>query len=186
MPFGKPVIMTTYIAFLRGINVGGNKPMKMPHLVSALESLKFTNVRTYLQSGNVVFDALQGDSAAITFAVEKKLHGAFGWEIPVVVRTARELAKILGSNPFLSTVQPEYLYVTLLAQSPGKKEAAGLALPAEKGEEFKILGKEIFLILPHGYGRTKLSNNSFEKKLGCAATTRSWKTLSALAEMAGK
>ncbi len=158
----------------------------MADLVSAFESLKFKDVRTYVQSGNIVFDASESETGKITSMIEKRLQKTFGFKIPAVVRTGNDLSTIVSENPFLSgNTKIEYLYVTFLAQTPDKKTITSLVTPKEKDEEFKIIEKEIFLCLPHGYGRTKLNNNAFEKKLSCIATTRNWKTVNALMAMAG-
>jgi uncharacterized protein (DUF1697 family) len=157
----------------------------MADLLSAFESLTFTNVRTYLQSGNVVFDTNAADVVKIVTTIEKKLRQKFGFEVPVVLRTPEDLARILRANPFSARSNADYLYVIFLSRPPDAKTVASLIMQKESAEEFKLVGREIFLYLPHGYGRTKLNNNAFEKKLSCAATTRNWKTVNALMAMAG-
>jgi uncharacterized protein (DUF1697 family) len=178
--------MPTYIALLRGINVGGKNPIKMADLVSAFAALGYKSIETYVQSGNVVFDCEEKDPATIVVKIEAKLLRSFGTEIQALVRTAPGFAKMPGKNPFLDKPAGvfETLYVTFLSTSMEKRIAESADLPKGKDEEFRIVGGEVFLYLPNGYGRTKLNNTLFEKKLGCVATTRNWKTVMALVNLA--
>jgi uncharacterized protein (DUF1697 family) len=180
--------MPTYIALLRGINVGGKKPIKMADLVTAFAALGYENIKAYVQSGNVVFDSEEKDPSKVVSEIETKLLRSFGTEIHVLLRTALEFAKMPGKNPFLDKPAGglETLYVTFLSTSLEKVIAQSADLPKGKGEEFRIIGGEVFLYLPNGYGRTKLNNNLFENKLGCVATTRNWKTVMALVDLASR
>ncbi len=180
--------MPTYITLLRGINVGGKNPIKMANLVAAFAAVGYKSIETHVQSGNVVFDGEEKDAAKIVSEIEAKLRRSFGTEIRVLLRTALEFAKMPGKNPFLDKPAGslETLYVTFLSTSLEKGIAESADLPKGRGEEFRIIGGEVFLYLPNGYGRTKLNNTLFEKKLGCVATTRNWKTVMALVNLASR
>jgi uncharacterized protein (DUF1697 family) len=168
---------------LRGVNVAGQKKLKMRELAESYTALGFEDVRTYIQSGNVVFSTSIADASSIVKLVEKELKGRFGHEVTVFVRTPNELAKIVARNPFAGKDQSK-LHVTFLYMKP-------LGVPTDKidaarsvGEEFSISEREVFLFCPNGYGRSKLSNNFFEKALTVAATTRNWNTVTTLLSMA--
>jgi uncharacterized protein (DUF1697 family) len=175
----------TSIALLRGINVGGKNTVRMAELVSLLQSLHFTNVRSYLQSGNFVFDYNRAGPSALSHAIEQAISMKFGLDVKVIVRTAEELRSLISGNPLLDTpkIDKEKLHVTFLMDAPQKSDISYFEAAKDPEEQLRIKGKEVFLYCPNGYGRTKLSNQAFEKKLGATATTRNWKTVNALAEM---
>lgn len=178
--------MATFVALLRGINVGGAGKIRIDELKKLFESLGLEDVRTYIQSGNLVFRSSAGSEPALRKRLERGIAGRFGAEITVVLRTADEMERILGANPFLGTDarEKDSLHVTMLADLPGENALAALEMPPGGRDEFKIVGREIFLYCPDGYGRTRLNNNAFERKLGVRATTRNWATVSRLLEMA--
>jgi uncharacterized protein (DUF1697 family) len=205
----------SYIALLRAVNVGGTK-LPMADLRALLEGLGLTNIRTYLQSGNAVFDA--GDdvepASALATAIEVRIERDLGPRVGVLVLPGEAMADIVAANPFLvdegddgeAGADEGDLHATLLFGAHGEAdfgEASDAAycavykaafkkleLPVEEGEEAAFVGAPplatpvIYLRLPHGYGRTKLNNALFERKLGTAATTRNWRTVLALARMA--
>lgn len=175
--------MPRYAALLRGVNVGQNV-LKMERLRALCAEAGLKNVATYVQSGNVVFDG-SGPSARWADAIEKKLAGQSRLPIAVMVRSAAEIGSILSGNPFLKKngVEPDRLYVTFLGTSPGKSALAALDDVDRGSDAFHPAGREIYLHCPLGYGRTKLSNNLFEKALALKATTRNWKTVTALHAM---
>jgi len=178
--------MHIYISMLRGINVGGSKKILMKDLISLYESLGFKNVRTYVQSGNVIFDDSEKNAGKLEEKIEKKIKVAYGYDVKVIIRKAEDLRKILAGNPFLKKkdVDTIRLYVTFLAGKPAKTKIDGLKDVKFAPDEFIIDGKEVFIYAPGGYGETKLSNNFFEKSLGVAATTRNWNSVNKLFEMA--
>jgi uncharacterized protein (DUF1697 family) len=175
--------VTTYVALLRGVNVGG-KSVGMASLRAGLAAMGLTDVRTYLQSGNVVFSAGETDPQALAAAIAERIAGGVGLDIGVLVLTAAELRDVAAANPFLvdgtAAVDERHLHATFLFESPLEGAFAGLDLPAAEGERAALAGRVIYLHLPHGYGRTKLSNGYFERKLRSAATTRNWRTVLAL------
>lgn len=178
--------MAVFVAMLRGINVAGKNRIRMNDLKTLCEGLGWTDVQTYLQSGNVVFKSSKGGAAALAAALQAAIKGSLGLDVPVVMRGPRDLEKVLAGNPFLNgrSEDTAHLYVTFLAESPAKAALAALDIPRQPEDEFVIQGREVYLFCPGGYGETKLSNTLFEKKLGVVATTRNWNTVNALHEMA--
>jgi len=137
--------------------------------------LGHTDVRTYIQSGNVVFTTARGQPASLRAAIERALASAFGFDIPTLLRTATDLAKTVQANPFGPTA-----YVTFLDGAPDHRRVATLDASAFEPDEFAVKGAEVFLRCPNGYGRTKLNNTFFERRLATGATTRNWKTVTTL------
>ena len=176
----------TFIALLRGINVVGHKIIKMAELAKLFESLKFRSVRTYVQSGNVIFETSASNSATLSRTIEMAIEKKFGFSVSVILRTPEELKKIVTGNPLLKDrgVQIERLYVTYLKELPEKKLVSSLEMNQASNEKYIVKAREIYLYCPNGYGRTKLNNNIFEKKLNVVATTRNWNTTTTLLEMA--
>lgn len=175
----------TLIALLRGINVGGRKAVRMADLVTLMHSLHAANVRSYLQSGNLVFDhdlaAPEEPSRRIERAIKRKL----GLDVSVIIRTAEEMRSIVASNPLLKwpEIDVEKLHVTFLKDIPSVPDTSYFDKVKDRDEQVRIKGREVYLYCPNGYGRTKLTNLAIEKKLGTASTTRNWRTVKALAEM---
>ena len=176
--------MTTYIAFLRGVNVGGNQ-LKMDRLRAICESLGYENSRTYVQSGNVVFDA-KGSQSNAEKALMHKLAGETRLPVRVLVRSGADLKRLIAKNQFLKNqaVDRSRLHVTFLAQAPTPESLKRLSTLDAGPDEFRAAGTEIYLHCPTGYGRSKLSNNNLERLLSVTATTRNWNTVNTLAEMA--
>jgi uncharacterized protein (DUF1697 family) len=163
---------------LRSVNVGGRK-VPMADLRAVFEELGYTDVRTYIQSGNVVFDAKSGNPARIRSLIESELKSEFRMEIAVLLRTPSELGKIVKRNPF-----DENAYVTFLDKAPARKLVEAIDPAAFAPDEFVVDGLEVFVRCPNGYGRTKINNAFFERKLATKATTRNWNTVALLHEWA--
>jgi uncharacterized protein (DUF1697 family) len=180
--------MKTYIAILRGINVSGHKMMKMVDLTTMLNGLSFKNIKTYIQSGNVVFQSKETAPAQLQKKIEKKIAETFGFEVPVMVIPVNEIETILKNNPFLKkkTVDVTNLHVTFLNGTYDKKIPIQLAEQKYGNDEFVATTTAIYLYCPDGYGNTKLSNTFWENKLKVVATTRNWKTVNELLKMANK
>ncbi len=178
--------MNRYVALLRGINVGG-KTIKMGALRASFEALGFGEVETYIQSGNVRFEADEKKPAAIIRRIEEKIRVDFKLEVQVFVRSEKELADVVKRNPFpkQKNIDQSKLHVTFLHEDAHASAAAVLETLAVGQERFHISGREIFLYCPHGYGNSKLANPFIERKLRIAATTRNWKTVNTLLAMAG-
>lgn len=173
----------TWVALLRGINVGGKNPLPMKELAGIFADSGCENVRTYIQSGNVIFDPgrRQSDVAAI---VSREIKRRFGYSIPVVLRTSEEVAEVIRQNPFLASgADPKALHVYFLAQPPMATAIAGLDAGRSKPDVFHVSGREIYLHLPNGMGRTKLTNAYFDSKLATTCTARNWATILKLGEL---
>jgi uncharacterized protein (DUF1697 family) len=176
--------MTTYIALLRGVNVGGNM-LKMERLREIWADCGFQNVRTYIQSGNVIFNA-KGTPKEWLSKVEKKLAGETRLPVSVVVRSATELGKVISANPFLKQkgVDLTKLHLTFLLTAPSKSTLQELGQIESGADQFHCHRQDVYLYCPGGYGNTKLSNVRLEKVLGVKATTRNWNTVNTLYKMA--
>jgi uncharacterized protein (DUF1697 family) len=174
--------METYVALLRGINVSGHRMIKMEELKNVLSELNFTNIRTYIQSGNIIFETPKTDSNYLEKQIGEKILKHFGFSVPVIIRSRPEMETIHKNNPFLGkrSEPADKLHVTFLPEQPDpdnlKKIEDGSYLP----DEFSVSGREVYLFCPGGYGNTKLSNQFFENKLKLTATTRNWKTIETL------
>ena len=179
--------METYISILRGINVSGHKLIKMEALKKMFEELKFQNVRTYIQSGNVIFESKKVDTKSLENKIEKQILKNFSFEVPVLVKEKDEIKKVLDQNPFLKNRNEDItkLHFTFLSSEPDTANISKLSDIKFNNDEFVISGKSVYLFCPDGYGNTKLSNNFFESKLKVSATTRNWKTIIELNTLAG-
>jgi uncharacterized protein (DUF1697 family) len=182
---GKRAEMAVYVAMLRGVNVGGN-PLKMEWLRAACAELGFADVRTYLQSGNVVLSSRLG-AEAVAGKLKAAIDGNTRLPVPVVVRTAAELTKVVAENPFLKQkgIDTAKLHVTFLERPAAKPDTAKLDKLAGNRDEYRLVRREVFLHCPINYGQSKLVNTALEKVLG-SATTRNWSTVTTLAAMANE
>ncbi|AXT52429.1 DUF1697 domain-containing protein [Aquimarina sp. BL5] len=180
--------MNTYIALLRGINVGGHKKMKMADLKEMLESLGFSAVVTYIQSGNIVFRDASEDIEVLEVKIQTAIKKRFGFDVPVLIITHDTLNEILQKNPYVKRLESgqiddKKMYFMLLCNQPNSLATAELSKVSFDPEEFIITKNVIYLFAANGYGKTKLHNNFFEKKLNCQTTTRNLRTLSKLLEL---
>jgi uncharacterized protein (DUF1697 family) len=173
----------THVALLRGINVGGKNMLPMKDLTKMFADAGCTDVRTYIQSGNVVFEAPAG-APGVADHVVRHIEKRFGFRIPVILRTSHQLLKTIRDNPFLTTVADQrWLHVYFLANAPNARAIAGLDPARSAPDAFHVLGQEIFLHLPNGMGRSKLTNAYFDSKLSTTCTARNWATVLKLSEM---
>jgi uncharacterized protein (DUF1697 family) len=163
-------------ALLRGVNLG-KRQVKMADLRAAVEALGHTEVETYLQSGNVVFTPVGS-----TDDLASDLTAALGMEIAVVLRTGKELAKVVAGNPY-PVDDPTKVVVTFLAESRPRKALADIDQAPFAPDEFTFTGRELYAKLPNGQARSKLMEVLAKRDLGTTATTRNWRTVVALAEM---
>jgi uncharacterized protein (DUF1697 family) len=178
--------MSACVSMLKGINVGGQKQIRMETLRGIYEELGFTRVRTYVQSGNVVFESTEQDPSVLVKRVEAQIKQACGYQVSVFIRQAQELRGILAGNPFINDRNEDLskLHVTFLYRIPSEPWWSELATPRDTADEFARGEMAIYLFCPNGYGKTKLSNSLFERKLGMPVTTRNWNTVNALYKMA--
>ena len=178
--------MTVFIAFLRGINVGGRTTVKMAALKALFEGLGLENVKTLLNSGNVVFAAKGTSGAPLTKRLEDAVENEFGFRPAIVIRTVAELEKIIGENSFahMAKDDPSHLLVMTLAKKAKAGAKAALAKVYSGPEQIEIKGENVYLTYPNGIGKSKLTNALLEKHLGGAGTSRNWNTLTKLVALA--
>jgi uncharacterized protein (DUF1697 family) len=174
----------THVALLRGINVGGKNILPMKELAAMFERAGGANVRTYIQSGNVIFEAAS-DAAKVADSVSAKIEKKFGYRIPMILRNYEQLAKAIAGNPFIKAgvVEQRALHVYFLADTPSAACCASLDKNRSAPDAFEVRGREIYLHMPNGMGRTKLTNAYFDSKLLTTSTARNWATILKLAEM---
>ena len=176
--------LSTHVALLRGINVGGKNMLPMKDLVEMFTEAGCTGVRTYIQSGNVVFDALPALVQTIPAHITNRIEELFGLRIPVILRTASEMATASRNNPFMKTgVDEKLLYVFFLAHLPAPENVLKLDPGRSVPDSFSVHNREIYLHLPNGAGRTKLTNAWFDTKLATTSTARNWRTVLTLTQM---
>ncbi|HEY1737183.1 MAG TPA: DUF1697 domain-containing protein [Acidimicrobiia bacterium] len=173
--------MPTYAAFLRAVNVGG-RSLAMAELRALCADLGFTDVQTYVQSGNVVLASRSKSERGVQRTIEEGIADRFGLEVPVMLRSHEELVAVLDANPYAATgADPARLLVMFLDAAPKAATARSVDGEQHAPDVFTVVGREIYLYCPNGYGRSKLTNAFFERKLGVRATGRSWRTLGKLA-----
>lgn len=179
--------MTTYIALLRGINVSGQKLIKMDSLKAMFEAMSFRHVRTYIQSGNVIFESDERDHKRLVKLIEEEIARVFGFDVAVILRTKEELEDVIGHNPFApeQLADGEKIYVSLLSQEPASEAVGQLQAYSNDIDEYRILGREVYILCRKSYGKSQFSNNFLEKKLRVSATTRNWESVNKIAEIAG-
>jgi uncharacterized protein (DUF1697 family) len=179
--------MITYISILRGINVSGKNIIRMNLLTKLYETIGFTNVHTFIQSGNVVFQSDEPDIEKLERDISEEILKQFSLNVPVFVKEKSELARILQYNPFLMGRQEDItkLYITFLSKEPDQQFIENVKLGSFLPDEYFVKESSIYLYCPNGYGRTKLSNNYFENKLKVIATTRNLKTIVELLKICG-
>jgi uncharacterized protein (DUF1697 family) len=177
--------LPAHVALLRGINVGGKNKLPMKDLVAMFVEAGGADVRTYIQSGNVVFRASPKVAARVPGLVTAAIAERFGFRVPVVLRTADELHEATAHNPFLAAgADPAALHVLFLADAPSAARAAALDPDRSPGDAFALRGRDVYLHCPHGLARTKLTNDYFDRKLATVSTGRNWNTVLRLLEMA--
>jgi uncharacterized protein (DUF1697 family) len=178
------VTATRQVALLRGINVGRNKRIAMADLRALVEALGYEDVRTHLQSGNVVLTA-SVSPVRVAKAIADALGSKLGVDVRVLVRTERELASVVERNPLAAVAtDPARLLVTFLSGKPDPKRLRALAPADFEPDVFRAGDREIYVWCPNGYAGTKLSHSFWEKQLGLIGTARNWRTVKRLLELA--
>jgi uncharacterized protein (DUF1697 family) len=173
-----------YVALLRGINLGGKNKLPMKELAKFFAEAGCSNVGTYIQSGNVIFSATTRLAAQLPDLIVRQIATRFGHRPPIILRTAKQLADVISSNPFLQVGAPEEtLHVLFLADSPGAREIANLDPNRSPSDTFIVSGQEIYLRLPNGVAKSKLTNDYFDRILGTKSTGRNWRTVNELFEL---
>ncbi len=179
--------MKTFISILRGINVSGQKKILMTDLKALYESLNFKDVITYIQSGNVIFKTRpELSNAELAKKIEQVIYQKYNFDVPVIIRSVEEIENVISVNPFLKErdINIEKLHVTFLSDTPNDASLESIKSFDYPPDKFIMADKEVFLHCPVNYGETKLSNKFFENKLKVSATTRNWKTINKLFEIA--
>jgi uncharacterized protein (DUF1697 family) len=176
--------MGVHVALLRGINLGKRR-MPMKDLAAMFSDAGCRDVQVYIQSGNVVFAAGRPLAARIPRVIAAAIADRFGFDSPVVTRTAADMAKIVRANPFLSVADPDRLGVAFLADRPTAARVASLDAGRSPPDEFTVVGRDIYMHLPNGFARTKLTNAYFDARLATISTARNWRTVLKLLEMTG-
>jgi uncharacterized protein (DUF1697 family) len=180
--------MNTYIAILRGINVGGKRMIKMDALKQLFASLGFSNIETYIQSGNVFFQYKKTSEEKLAATIAKEIENIFSFDVPTIVKNVDELKQIIATNPFTKDKKKlvENFHVTFLATTPTKENIDSIAELTFGDDDFAIIDKAVYLHCPNSYSNSKLTNGFFENKLKVIATTRNWKTCNELVNIAEK
>ncbi|AWA30582.1 DUF1697 domain-containing protein [Flavobacterium magnum] len=178
--------MGTFIALLRGINVSGQKLIKMEALRQALAALHLQNIQTYIQSGNVVFQSDTCEPGLLEQQISEQILAEFGFEVPVMVLTLEDLEFVWQHNPFAGEALPDDTqpYVAILAGMPLPDRLQILLAIDFEPDRLVVVNRFIYLRYHHGAGTTKLTNAVIENKLKMRATSRNWKTIRKLIEMA--
>lgn len=176
--------MKTWIALLRGINVGGRHRLPMKQLSSLLQGAGCRDVKTYIQSGNVVFRSPMSDASRLAIRIRVAVSEGCGFEPGVLVLDRRELKKTMAANPFPeATANPKSLHLFFLTERPKSPGLESLNRIKAKSESFALKGKAFYLHTPEGFGTSKLAGR-VERDLGVEATARNWRTVSAILELA--
>ncbi len=174
-----------HIALLRGLNVGGANRLPMTALAAAFTDAGCTDVRTCIQSGNVLFTAPPAAADRLPALIAKSLADRHGVKTPVILRTAAELADAIEHNPFLKAgADPATLHLAFLADAPSPKHAAALDPDRSPGDAFHLRKHDLYLHFPSGLARTKLTNAYLDSTLATTSTVRTWRTVLKLHELA--
>ncbi len=178
--------MPVYIAMLRGINIGLHKRMKMEKLRGSFEDLGFREVKTYIQSGNVIFQAAKLSPATLSKKIEERIVSDFGFAVDVISRTRDEMDKVIKGNSFLkeSGIDPSKLHVAFLSDVPtavAVKKLQGLTIPPDRA---RCSDKEIYLYFPNGHSGSSLWKHPLDRVLSVLTTTRNWNTVNQVLKMA--
>lgn len=174
--------MKMYIAFLRGINVGGHNKIRMVELRTSIEKTGFKNVQTYIQSGNVVFETEETSMTVIKNLLEKCIKKNFGVTIPVLLLEKEVIINILKNYPF-KTAEDKNQYFTLLYYPAKETMISAFNKLQFKTEDYLLTQNYVYLNCKQGAGKAKLTNNLIEKKLEVIATTRNLKTMQKMLEL---
>ena len=177
--------MPVYVALLRGINLGGHKKIKMDELRASLAAMGFDEVKTYIQSGNVVFKTAKISDRALSKKIEASILSNFGHSVSVMIRTAEEIKQVIANNPFLK--QPDIdqtkLHVMFLAEPPAQSALKQLETLVLKPDQFRSLGKELYFYIPNGVAESAVMKKPIDRVLAIPTTMRNWKTVNTVQQM---
>ncbi len=177
--------MPVYVALLRGINLGGHKKIKMDELRASLAALGFAEVKTYIQSGNVVFKAAKISDQALSKKIEATILSKFGHSVSVMIRTAEEIKQVIANNPFLkqSDFDQTKLHVMFLREPPAASAVQQLEALVLKPDQFRSLGKELYFYLPNGVAESAVMKKPIDRVLAIPTTMRNWRTVNTIQQM---
>ncbi len=171
----------TYLALLRGINVGGKNKLPMKELAALFAEAGCDDVRTYIQSGNVIFSALERVSGRIPGLITAQIADRFGFKTPIILRTTAQIGNVVCNNPFLKAgIVEEGLHVLFLADPPSPRSVLDLDPARSPPDAFVVRGSEIYMQCPQGMANTKLTNAYFDSRLSTTSTGRNWRTVTTL------
>ncbi len=178
------LLSSAHAALLRGINVGGKNKLPMKDLAALFTDAGCSDVQTYIQSGNVVFRAPESGLPGLSSTIEKGIFDRFGFHSPVIVRAGEILFEVNRNNPFLREGKdPQTLHVAFLSALPDATRVDKLDQNRSSPDTFFVLGQHIYLCLPNGVAKTKLTNDYFDRTLGVISTVRNFRTVQTLTEM---
>jgi len=179
--------MQTYIALLRGINVSGHKLIRMEKFRTSMEQLSFTHVKTYIQSGNLIFDYEKSDASFLEEKIHYAIEKDFGFDVPVLILSVEEVIAAFDNNPFINdrNVDIKLTHVVFLKQRPTEDNRKMMLEFDGSPDEFVIMDKRVYLYSPNGTGKANVGISILERRLKVAATARNWKTVTKLVEMSG-
>ena len=177
--------MPVYVALLRGINLGGHKKIKMDELRASLAAMGFAEVKTYIQSGNVVFKAAKISDKALSRKIEASILSNFGHSVSVIIRTAEEIQQVISNNPFLKEpdVDPTKLHVMFLSEPPAQSAVKELETFVLKPDQFRSLNKELYFYLPNGVAESAVMKKPIDRVLAIPTTMRNWRTVNTVQQM---
>jgi uncharacterized protein (DUF1697 family) len=174
-----------HVALLRGINNMGSRRLPMKDLAAIFEAAGCEDVRTYIQSGNVVYRAGKALARRTPDLVQAAIADEFGFDVPIVVRTAADIEIVASGNPFLAQgADPKTLHVAFLRDRPDRAKIASLDPDRSPFDSFVVRGREIYLHLPNGVAGSKLTTQYFDSRLDTISTARNWRTVLTLQKMA--
>lgn len=171
-----------YISFLRAINVGGKNKIQMNELTKVYESLGFTQVKTYLNTGNILFESSLSSEDSVNL-INKAIQETFDLDIEIIIRSKEALSKMIGEYPY--GAEGKNRYVTLFKSDHKMLDEVKVRTAKKIEDEIKYTDKEVYLFIPGGYGKSKLTNHFFEKISETYATTRNMNTITKLYKMMG-
>ena len=175
--------MATWIVLLRGINVGGANRLAMADLRALVGSLGHTSVSTYIQSGNIVLTTARADRRSLAAEISAGIEATHGLSVSAVLRTPAEMRAALAANPFTTEPEATKVLITFLSDEPAAHDVADLERDRFTPDRFQLLGSEIYMYYPTGAGRSKMTLDYFEKRLGVRGTARNLNTVSKLIEL---
>ncbi len=177
--------MPVYISLLRGINVGGQKTILMADLKVLFEKLGYSNLHTYIQSGNVVFTSEKEKAHDLETQIKTAIKSRFKFDVEALVLELSDLEKIVASNPFdgKKLAERERIYLTVLSRKPVREKVAELVGMRNDIDDFEVIDRTVYLLCRNGYAKSAFNNNTIEKVLNVTATTRNLETMKKLVEM---